>query len=51
MNNTETSNTSNLHKESNRKQKQEGDNQNPPIDQDSDENNDDKKISTTHQLR
>ena len=44
MNNTETGNTSNLHKESNRKQRQEGENQNPPSDQDSDESNDDKEI-------
>ena len=44
MNNTETGNTSNLHKESNRKQRQEGENQNPPSDQDPDESNDDKEI-------
>ena len=51
VNNTETGNTSNLHKESKRKQRQEGENQNPPSDQDSGENNDNKKISTTHHPR
>ena len=44
MNNTRTSDTSKPHKESNRQQRKESKNQNPPNDQDLDESNDDKEI-------
>ena len=47
---TETGNTNNSHRKNSRMQRQENSNQNLKSDQDSEEEHDEKKISTTHQL-